>query len=135
MGLTNVTFFESSAKEIPDHGYDFACIFDALHDMGDPVGAAKRIREILSDDGTFMLVEPMAEDSLQKNLEKNPMSAAYYSFSTLVCVPTSKSQEVGLQLGAQAGQAKLTKVLNEAGFSHVRRTSENPSNMVLEVKR
>ena len=81
-----------------------------------------------------MLVEPMAEDSLQDNLEKNPMSAAYYSFSTLVCVPTSKSQEVALQLGAQAGQAKLTEVLNDAGFSRVRRVSENPSNMVLEVK-
>ena len=133
-GLTNVTFHESSATEIPDQGYDFACIFDALHDMGDPVGAAKRIRQVLSEDGTFMLVEPMSEDSLQDNLEKNPMSAAYYSFSTLVCVPTSKSQEVGLQLGAQAGQARLTEVLNEAGFSHVRRASENPSNMVLEVK-
>ncbi len=102
--------------------------------MGDPVGAAKRIRQVLSEDGTFMLVEPMSEDSLQDNLEKNPMSAAYYSFSTLVCVPTSKSQEVGLQLGAQAGQARLTEVLNEAGFSHVRRASENPSNMVLEVR-
>ena len=133
-GLSNVEFHVSSAKEIPDNQYDFACIFDALHDMGDPVGAATRIREILAEDGTFMLVEPMAEDSLEENLEKNPMSGAYYSFSTLVCVPTSKSQEVALQLGAQAGQARLTKVLNEAGFSSVRRTSENQSNMVLEVR-
>ena len=133
-GLNNVEFQESSAKEIPDKGYDFACIFDALHDMGDPLGAAKRIREVLAKDGTFMLVEPMAEDSLQDNLEKNPMSGAYYSFSTLVCVPTSKSQEAGLQLGSQAGESRLTEVLNEAGFSQVRRTSENASNMVLEVK-
>ncbi len=133
-GLNNVEFHVSSAKEIPDNQYDFACIFDALHDMGDPVGAAKRIREVLADEGTFMLVEPMSEDTLQENLDKNPMSGAYYSFSTLVCVPTSKSQEVGLQLGAQAGQARLTEALNEAGFSQVRRTSENPSNMVLEVR-
>jgi len=133
-GLNNIEFHESSAKQIPNNDYDFACIFDALHDMGDPVGAAKRIREVLAKDGTFMLVEPMSEDSLQENLENNPMSGAYYSFSTLVCVPTSKSQEVGLQLGSQAGQARLTEVLNEAGFSRVRRTSENPSNMVLEVR-
>ncbi len=133
-GLNNVEFYESSAKEIPDNRYDFACIFDALHDMGDPVGAATRIREVLSEDGTFMLVEPMSEDSLQENLEKNPMCGAYYSFSTLVCVPTSKSQEVSLQLGAQAGQARLTEILNEAGFSRVRLTSENPSNMLLEVR-
>jgi len=89
---------------------------------------------VLNDDGTFMLVEPMSEDSLKDNLENNPMSGAYYSFSTLVCVPTSKSQEVGLQLGAQAGQARLTEVLNEAGFSQIKRTAENPSNMVLEVR-
>ena len=133
-GLSNVEFHECAAKEIPDNQYDFACIFDALHDMGDPIGAAKRISKVLAKDGTFMLVEPMSEDSLQENLEKNPMCGAYYSFSTLVCVPTSKSQEVGLQLGAQAGQAKLTEVLNEAGFSRVRRTSENASNMVLEVR-
>ena len=133
-GVDNVEFYVSSAKEIPNNQYDFACIFDALHDMGDPTGAAKRIREVLNDDGTFMLVEPMSEDSLKENLENNPMSGAYYSFSTLVCVPTSKSQEVGLQLGAQAGQARLTEVLNEAGFSQIKRTAENPSNMVLEVR-
>ena len=133
-GVDNVLFEVYTAKDIPDNQYDFACIFDALHDMGDPVGAASRIRQVLAKDGTFMLVEPMAEDSLQANLEKNPMCGAYYSFSTLVCVPTSKSQEVGLALGAQAGQSKLTEVLSEAGFSKVRRTSETPSNIVLEVQ-
>ncbi|MBT5671441.1 MAG: class I SAM-dependent methyltransferase [Pseudomonadales bacterium] len=133
-GVDNVQFFESAAKEMPDNQYDFACIFDALHDMGDPVGAATRIFQVLSDDATLMLVEPMAEDSLQANLENNPMSSTYYSFSTLVCVPTSKAQEVGLQLGAQAGQARLTGVLEQAGFTNVRRASANAANMVLEVR-
>ncbi|MFP6796574.1 MAG: class I SAM-dependent methyltransferase [Pseudomonadales bacterium] len=133
-GVTNVQFQISSAKEIPDNRYGLACIFDALHDMGDPVGTAKRIRDVLNDDGTFMLVEPVAQDSLADKIPNNSMSGAFYSFSTLVCVPASKSQEVGLALGAQAGQVRLTGVLNEAGFTHIQRVSENPSNMVLEVR-
>ena len=131
-GIANLEFFVSDAKEIPNNGYDFACIFDALHDMGDPVGAASRIREVLNDDGTFMLVEPMAGDTLSENL--NPLGGIYYGFSTLVCVPTSKAQEVGLGLGAQAGQARLTSVLNDAGFMNVRRAAETPTNMVLEAR-
>ena len=131
-GVENVEFILSSAKSIPDNGYDFACIFDALHDMGDPVGAATRIREVLRDDGTFMLVEPMAGDDLAENM--NPLSAIYYGFSTLVCVPTSKAQEVGLALGAQAGERRLRQVLTEAGFSDVARAAETPTNMVLQAR-
>ncbi len=130
--LGNVEFRVSSAKEFPGADYDLICIFDALHDMGDPVGAARHIRDSLRPGGTFMLVEPMAGDSLAENL--NLLSGIYYSFSTTVCVPTSKAQEVGLGLGAQAGEARLTQILQEAGFTHVRRATETPTNMVLEAR-
>jgi len=130
-GVENVRFEVASAQDYPGEGYDFACIFDALHDMGDPVGAAAHIRETLTEDGTFMLVEPMAGDSLGENL--NPLGQIFYAFSTTVCTPASLAQEVGLGLGAQAGQKRLTEVLNEAGFTSVRRASETPTNMVLEV--
>ena len=99
--------------------------------MGDPVGAARHIRETLKEDGTFMLVEPIAGDSMAENM--NPIGQIFYSFSTVVCTPCSLSQEVGLGLGAQAGQKRLTEVLNEAGFSTVRRAAETHTNMVLEV--
>ena len=131
-GVGNAVFEVVDSKEVPDEGYDLACIFDALHDMGDPVGAARRIRETLTPDGTFMLVEPLAGDDLASNL--NLLSGIFYSFSTVVCVPTSRSQEVGLQLGAQAGEKRLTQVLNEAGFSKVRRAAETETNMVLEAR-
>ncbi len=131
-GLSNVQFSVSTAKNVPDNNYDFACIFDALHDMGDPVGAARRIREVLKPDGTFMLVEPAAGDTLTENL--NPLSGTFYSFSTIVCVPTSRAQEIGLALGAQAGEQRLTAVLAEAGFSHIRRATETATNMVLEAR-
>ena len=130
-GVSNVEFRVSTAKEFPGNEYDLICIFDALHDMGDPLGAAKHIRESLMPGGTFMLVEPMAGDSLGENL--NLLSGIYYGFSTTICVPTSKSQEVGLGLGAQAGERRLTELLHEAGFSHVRRATETPTNMVLEA--
>lgn len=131
-GVSNVEFHVTDAAEVPDNGYDFACIFDALHDMGDPVGVAARIRQVLNDDGTFMLVEPMAADNLEDNL--NPLAGIFYGFSTMVCVPTSMAQDVGLALGAQAGEKRLTNVLNEAGFSSVRRATETPTNMVLEAR-
>lgn len=132
-GVGNNTIFEVvTAKEYPGEGYDLVAIFDALHDMGDPVGASKHIVNSLSDDGTFMLVEPFAGDSLEENL--HPLGQIYYSFSTLVCVPASRSQEVGLGLGAQAGQKRLTEVLNEAGFGQVRRAAETPTNIVLEAR-
>lgn len=129
--LTNVEFEVTIAKEYPGEDYDLVCIFDALHDMGDPVGAARHIRETLKPDGTFMLVEPMAGDTLAENM--NLLSGIYYAYSTLICVPTSRSQEVGMALGAQAGEKRLTEILMEAGFKHVRRATETPQNMVLEV--
>lgn len=128
-GLSNAEFRVSTAKEFPGNEYDLICIFDALHDMGDPLGAARHIRDSLKPGGTFMLVEPMAGDSLAENL--NLLSGIYYGFSTTVCVPTSKSQEVGLGLGAQAGEKRLTAILHEAGFSQVLRAAETPTNMVL----
>ena len=130
-GLNNVHFEVASAQDYPGDGFDFACIFDALHDMGDPVRAAGHIRETLKEDGTFMLVEPMAGDSMAENM--HPLGQIFYAFSTTVCTPASLAQDVGLGLGAQAGQKRLTEVLNEAGFSNVRRASETPTNMVLEV--
>ena len=132
-GVARNTIFEVvTAKEYPGRGFDFVAIFDALHDMGDPVGACKHIADSLSDGGTFMLVEPFAGDSLEENM--HPLGQIYYSFSTMVCVPASRSQEVGLALGAQAGQKRLTEVLNKGGFRQVRRAAETPTNMVLEAR-
>jgi SAM-dependent methyltransferase len=130
--LHNVQFEVSSAKEAPGRDFDLICTFDCLHDMGDPVGAARHIREMLKPDGTFMVVEPRAGDDLTENL--NPVGRMYYSASTMICTPGSKAQEVGLALGAQAGEARMTEVLREAGFSSVRRATETPFNMVLEAR-
>jgi len=131
-GVTNIEFHTVAAKDYPGNDFDLACIFDALHDMGDPIGAATHIKQSLKPDGTFMVVEPLAGDSLAENL--NVLSGIFYGFSTTICVPTSKSQEVGLALGAQAGEKRLTQVLNEAGFGNVRRATETPTNMVLEAR-
>lgn len=130
-GVTNVSFEVAKAQDFAGEGFDFACIFDALHDMGDPVGAARHIRAALKPDGTFMVVEPMAGDTMAENM--HPMGQIFYGFSCMGCVPVSLSQEVGLGLGAQAGQKRLTQVLNEAGFTAVRRATETPTNMVLEA--
>jgi SAM-dependent methyltransferase len=130
-GLANVTFAAASAKEFPGR-YDFITIFDALHDMGDPVGAAAHVRESLNADGTWMIVEPMAGDSLEENL--NPVGRVFYGFSTTICTPNSRSQEVGLALGAQAGQRRLREVIEKAGFRHFRRATETPFNLILEAK-
>ncbi|MDC3067520.1 class I SAM-dependent methyltransferase [Pseudomonadota bacterium] len=132
-GLDNVVFLQSDAKNISQTGFDLACVFDALHDMGDPVGVSKRINNILVDNGIFMVVEPISGDSLAENL--NLLSGIFYGISTTICVPTSRAQEVGLCLGAQAGQMKLTKILKEGNFSSVRRVSETATNMVLEAKK
>jgi hypothetical protein len=107
-------------------------IFDALHDMGDPIGVARHVRETLAPGGTFMLVEPRAEDRLEDNL--HPLGQAYYAFSTLICTAVSRSQEVGLALGAQAGPARLTRVLHDAGFSRVRIAAQTDTNLVLEAR-
>lgn len=130
-GLNNVTFEVAMAQDFAGDGFDFACIFDALHDMGDPVGAARHIREAMKPDGTFMVVEPMAGDTMAENM--HPMGQIFYGFSCMGCVPASLAQDVGLGLGAQAGQKRLAAVLNEAGFSNVRRATETPTNMVLEA--
>jgi len=128
----NLEFEVASAKDAPGSDYDLVCCFDCLHDMGDPVGAARRIRAMLKEDGWFMLVEPFAGDSLADNL--NPVGRMFYSASTFICTPASLSQEVGLALGAQAGEARLAKVLREAGFTRIRRAAETPFNLVIEAR-
>ena len=110
-----VTFEVSKAKDFPGKDYDFVAVFDCLHDMGDPVGAAAHVRQSLAKEGTWMIVEPFANDELKDNL--NPVGRVYYSFSTLLCTPCSRSQEVALCLGAQAGEARIREVATKAGFS------------------
>jgi SAM-dependent methyltransferase len=132
-GVTDRVKFEvARAKDYPGGGYDFVAFFDCLHDMGDPVGAAAHVRETLSPDGTWMVVEPFAGDKVEDNL--NPVGRIYYSASTLLCTPASKSQEVGLALGAQAGEARLREVVTGGGFSQFRRAAETPFNIVYEAK-
>jgi 2-polyprenyl-3-methyl-5-hydroxy-6-metoxy-1,4-benzoquinol methylase len=127
-----VSFEVSAAKALSGGPYDLVCVFDALHDMGDPVGAARHVRSQLADDGTWLVVEPMAGDAIEDNL--NPVGRVFYAGSTMLCTPASLSQEVGLALGAQAGERRLAEVLNEGGFSRVRRSAETPFNLVLEVR-
>ena len=134
-GLKNLAFFVADAADISDEGYDLACIFDAWHDMGDPIGVAKAIRETLADDGTFMVVEPMALDGLQNNIENNPGAGMFYGFGTLICVPASKAQSVGLALGPQAGPKRLMELLSLAGFSDVSLAAETHNNLVLQACR
>ena len=130
-GIKNITFKVADSKEIPESGFDLACIFDALHDMGDPIGVASGIKDILVEGGKFMLVEPFAEDDLKDNL--SPASAMMYGFSTLVCVPTSKAQEVAMCLGAQAGPKRLTEVLKKSGFEKTRIAASTTNNLVFEA--
>jgi SAM-dependent methyltransferase len=127
-----VTFDVASAKNYPGKDYDFVAVFDCLHDMGDPVGAGKHVRQSLAKDGTWMIVEPFANDDLKDNL--NPVGRVYYSFSTLLCTPCSRSQEVGLCLGAQAGEKRIKDVVTSAGFSRFRRAAETPFNIVYEAR-
>jgi SAM-dependent methyltransferase len=112
--------------------YDLVTMFDCLHDMGDPVGAARHVRSTLAPDGTWMIVEPKAGDAVEDNF--NPVGRVYYGFSTLLCTPASLSQEVGLALGAQAGEARIRDVVLTAGFSHFRRAAETPFNLVFEAR-
>src|SRR5689334_7555745 len=127
-----ITFAVAAAKDFPGQGYDLVCVFDCLHDMGDPVGASRHVRETLDDDGTWMIVEPYANDSVADNL--NPVGRVFYGASTVICTPASLAQEVGLALGAQAGEARLAEVITEGGFSSVRRATETPFNLILEAK-
>ncbi len=132
-GLSNVEFHEAQAKEFGGEPYDLVCFFDCLHDMGDPAGAAAHALARLKPDGTLMVVEPQAGDTLADNL--NPVGRLYYAFSTMVCLPTSLSQDVAKGLGAQAGEKRLREVLTDGGFTRVRRATETPFNMILEACR
>jgi len=126
------SFEVAPAKAFPGDGYDLVAMFDCLHDMGDPVGAAAHVRETLAPDGTWMIVEPYAGDRLEDNL--NPVGRVFYGASTLVCTPASRDQEVGLALGAQAGETRLHEIVTEGGFTRFRRATETPFNMVLEAR-
>ena len=127
-----VKFEVAKAKDYPGADYDFVAFFDCLHDMGDPVGAAAHVLQSLAPDGTWMIVEPFAGDRVEENL--NPVGRIFYSASTLLCTPASLSQEVGLALGAQAGEARIKEVVTEGGFKQFRRASETPFNLIFEAK-
>jgi Methyltransferase domain. len=125
-------FEVATAKDYPGQEYDFVACFDCLHDMGDPVGAAAHVRSTMKDDGTWMIVEPFAEDTTEANY--NPIGRVFYSASTLLCVPASISQEVGLALGAQAGEKRIGEVVRAGGFTRFRRATQTPFNLVFEAK-
>ena len=127
-----VSFEVASATAYRGTDYDLVTMFDCLHDMGDPVGAARHVRGTLKPDGTWMIVEPQAGARVEENL--NPVGRAYYGFSTLLCTPASLSQDVGLALGAQAGEARIGDVIGTAGFSRFRRATETPFNLVFEAR-
>jgi len=132
-GATANTRFETGlASDFPGKELDLVTFFDCLHDMGDPVGAARHVREALKPDGRWMIVEPIAGDRLEDNL--NPVGRLYYAGSTLICLPTSLDQPVGAALGAQAGFARLSEVIREGGFKEVRKATETPFNMILEAR-
>jgi 2-polyprenyl-3-methyl-5-hydroxy-6-metoxy-1,4-benzoquinol methylase len=128
-----VSFEEANAKSYPG-SYDLICFFDCLHDMGDPVGIAAYARDHLNPGGTVLLVEPFALDDKPANMATNPMSALFYTVSSAICTPNSLSQEVGLGLGAQAGEARLRQVFEQAGFRHFRRATETAMNLILEAR-
>ncbi|MDN5765067.1 MAG: class I SAM-dependent methyltransferase [Humibacillus sp.] len=127
-----VNFQVGSATEFPGAGFDLVTTFDALHDMGDPVGAARHVREAVGAEGTWMIVEPMAGDTVSDNL--NPVGRAYYGFSTLLCTPSSLAQDVGLALGTQAGPARIRDVVTAGGFTRFASVAQTPFNRVLEVR-
>jgi SAM-dependent methyltransferase len=126
------TFEVAPAKGFPGTGYDLVAMFDCLHDMGDPVSAARHVHDTLASDGTFLLVEPAAADTVEGNL--NPVGRVFYAASTMLCVPASLSQEVGLALGAQAGEARLREVVTAGGFKKFRKATSTPFNLVFEAK-
>ena len=127
-----VSFEVATAQTFSGTGYDLVTMFDALHDMGDPVGAARRVREALAPDGTWLLVEPFASDRVEDNL--NPVGRLYYAGSTFLCVPNGLSQSGGYALGAQAGEAAVREVVAEAGFTRFRRAAQTPFNLVYEIR-
>jgi 2-polyprenyl-3-methyl-5-hydroxy-6-metoxy-1,4-benzoquinol methylase len=127
-----VRFETTPASSAAGEGFDLVTMFDCLHDMGDPVGASRQVREMLAPDGTWMIVEPMAGDRVEDNF--NPVGRAYYGFSTFLCTPASLSQYVGLALGAQAGEARIGDVVSEGGFTRFRRAAQTPFNLVFEAR-
>jgi len=127
-----ITFAVASAKDFPAGNYDLVAFFDCLHDMGDPVGASTHVRTTLASDGAWMIVEPFANDKVEDNL--NPIGRVFYSASTMICTPASRSQEVGLALGAQAGEARMRDVVLSGGFTSFRRASQTPFNLVYEAR-
>lgn len=132
-GLAERVRFEvASAKEFPGRDYDFVTVFDALHDMGDPIGASAHVLQSLAPDGTWMIVEPYAGDRLEDNL--NPVGRIFYSASTFICTPASRAQEVGMCLGAQAGEARMREVVTGGGFGRFRRAMQTPFNLIYEAR-
>jgi SAM-dependent methyltransferase len=127
-----VSFELATAKNFSGTDYDFITFFDCLHDMGDPVGACAHVKSALKPDGTCMIVEPFANGSLAENL--NPVGRAFYAFSTMLCVPCSLNQEVGLALGAQAGEKRLKETIVTGGFSSCKKATETPFNLILEAR-
>jgi 2-polyprenyl-3-methyl-5-hydroxy-6-metoxy-1,4-benzoquinol methylase len=127
-----IRFEVAKAKDYPGKDYDFVTFFDCLHDMGDPAGASAHVHDTLKKDGTWMIVEPFAGDKLEDNL--NPIGRAFYGASTLLCTPASLSQEVGLALGAQAGEKRLREVVTSGGFSRFRRATQTPFNLIFEAR-
>ncbi len=127
-----VRFEVATATQFPGAGFDLVTTFDALHDMGDPVGAARHVHAALAPEGTWMVVEPMAGDSVSDNL--NPVGRAYYGFSTLLCTPSSLAQEVGLALGTQAGPARIRDVVTTGGFTRFASVAQTPFNRVFEIR-
>jgi 2-polyprenyl-3-methyl-5-hydroxy-6-metoxy-1,4-benzoquinol methylase len=130
-GVKNARFEVARAQDYPERDFDLVTCFDCLHDMGDPQGAATHVRQSLKKDGTWMVVEPAAGDSLEANM--NPVGRIYYSASTMICVPTSLAQETGRALGAQAGEKRISDVIMSGGFKRVKRVAETPLNMVLQA--
>jgi ubiquinone/menaquinone biosynthesis C-methylase UbiE len=132
-GVTDRVSFEvASAQTFEGHGYDLAATFDCLHDMGDPLSAARHIRASLAPDGTWLIVEPAASDNLEDNF--NPVGRVYYNFSTFLCVPSAMSQKGGYALGAQAGEAAIRQVVTDAGFTQFRKVADTPFNNVYEAR-
>jgi 2-polyprenyl-3-methyl-5-hydroxy-6-metoxy-1,4-benzoquinol methylase len=131
-GLKNASFAVATAKDFHGSKYDFVTFFDCLHDMGDPVGASRHVLEMLDPDGAWMIVEPNASDLLEANL--NPIGRVFYAASTMICTPASRAQEVGLCLGAQAGETRIGKVVADGGFTRFRRAAQTPFNLVYEAR-
>ena len=128
----NCKFEVADSRAYPGTGYDLVAVFDCLHDMGDPVGVSRHVRQSLDADGTWMIVEPFANDSVEDNF--NPVGRIFYAASTMVCVPASMSQDVGLALGAQAGEGRLRDVVQSGGFTRFRRAAATPFNLILEAR-